>query len=389
MPQTQKAAVANASENTLGGWSGKYSAWLSEAALPLWWEKGADRSLGGFFEKLKPDGEPDFVPRRASVQARQSIAYAMAGTLGWEGPWREACQAGLAFLDSHFKRRDGLYARLISYSGETVDETPALYDHAFALFAAAEIVKAVPARRDLLPFARQLARRIEKNAAHGGGFRENCRRPYQSKTHIPLMEAALSWCAIDDDPVWRRLADGIGNHCLGHLFDSDAMLLREYFDENWATMAGTGGTIEPGHHFEWSHLIGRWARLTGSEEAWNAALRLFEVGSQGVDEKRGVAMDAFGADFNKCCETARLWPQAERLVAALFFAAAAEGDFKQFYLDQAADAAAALWRYLKVPRRGLWRDRMLADGSFADESSPASSLYHLVRASAALAAATA
>jgi mannose/cellobiose epimerase-like protein (N-acyl-D-glucosamine 2-epimerase family) len=385
MPLSPEVVSQNDLSHTLNYWSGRFENWLANAALPLWWERGADHENGGFHEKLETDARPAPAARRAHVQARQSIAFTQAGNLGWPGPWREAAQHGMSYLDSNFKRRDGFFCKLVSHRGEVLDDNPALYDQGFALFAAAEMFKAIPSRSDVAGFALELAHRVEKSMHHvNGGFREFGDLPYQSKSHIPLMEAALAWCEIDSNPVWPRLADEIGNHCIGKLLDPDTMLLNEYFDENWTLLDGTGEAIEPGHHFEWSILIDRWARMKSSEDAHMMALRLFEVGAQGVEQKRGVAMDKFGADFNACCETARLWPQAERLNASLFFAAAMEGDFKQFYLENAADAAAALWRYLDTAKRGLWRDRMLADGGFVEEPAPASSLYHMVRATSAL-----
>ncbi len=72
--------------------------------------------------------------------------------------------------------------------------------------------------------------------------------------------------------------------------------------------------------------------------------------------------------------SARLWAQTERLHAHAVarrwddFPAAFEG----------------LWRFLDVPVAGTWRDRLMPDGSFVQEAAPASSLYHIVSAAAAL-----
>jgi hypothetical protein len=35
------------------------------------------------------------------------------------------------------------------------------------------------------------------------------RLPQRSNPHMHLFEAALAWIAVDDDPAWRRMADGI------------------------------------------------------------------------------------------------------------------------------------------------------------------------------------
>jgi len=69
-----------------------------------------------------------------------------------------------------------------------------------------------------------------------------------------------------------------------------------------------------------------------------------------------------------------LWPQTERLRAALGFG------------DRAGAVAAgtALLRYLDTPIGGLWRDKLTPSGIFVDEPAPASSLYHLARCVAAM-----
>lgn len=45
--------------------------WAVEAAYPIWWEVGADRVKGGFFEKIDLDGQAVDGPRRGRVLPRQ------------------------------------------------------------------------------------------------------------------------------------------------------------------------------------------------------------------------------------------------------------------------------------------------------------------------------
>jgi mannose-1-phosphate guanylyltransferase/mannose-6-phosphate isomerase len=87
-----------------------------------------------------------------------------------------------------------------------------------------------------------------------------------------------------------------------------------------------------------------------------------------------VAIDALNPDLSVRNASARLWPQTERLKAALIF-----GDE-----PQAKAAATGLWKYLAVETPGVWRDKLRPDGTFVDEPAPASSLYHIVAAIAEL-----
>jgi mannose-1-phosphate guanylyltransferase / mannose-6-phosphate isomerase len=379
LPQEQPSS--DEAESPLNGWCGKYADWLANSVLPLWWEAGADRKGGGWYERLGPDGKPKIEPRRAHIQARQSCVFAIAGELGWNGPWREAVRHGLSFLDTAFLRPDGFYRRLVSPDGKPEVDEATLYDQAFVLLAWAGAAKAGILAADMRVRARILREKIEAAMRYEkGGFKEFGAYPFQSKSHAPLMDAALAWREIDDTPEWNRLADDIGTHCITRLIDPDTMMLYDYYDENWKVLHdGSESTIHPGRHFLWSQLIIHWANLRNDENAKAMAQRLFEVGAQGVSEERNLTFDRYGADFNKVCDTARLWPQTERLRAALTFAKTADELFAMFYLENAKSAAESLWRYLEPAKPGLWHDRMLADGGFADEYAPATALHHLAR----------
>jgi mannose-6-phosphate isomerase len=110
------------------------------------------------------------------------------------------------------------------------------------------------------------------------------------------------------------------------------------------------------------------------------AQRLFIAGERGVDRARDVAIDELDDDFAIVRATARLWPQTERLKAAVRFARTGQPDQRWRYMQHALSAARGLWRYLQTPTPGLWRDRQRADATFVDEPASASSLYHLIGA---------
>ena len=129
-----------------------------------------------------------------------------------------------------------------------------------------------------------------------------------------------------------------------------------------------------------------WSRLRGRPEGLKAAARLYAVGRLGVDQVRGIAINALWDDLSVRDAEARTWPQTEWLKAALALARLAEpGSAKraEFEADAAA-AVRALNTYLQTPVAGLWWDRCLIDGSFADEPCPATSFYHIVCAVAEL-----
>jgi mannose-6-phosphate isomerase len=377
--------------NGLSAVKASLKAWLVDDALPLWWEVGADRTSGGFHDLLGLDGLPVAAVRRARVQARQTYVYAAAGRLGWQGPWRAAMNHGLDYFLDRFRRPDGLFRTKVAMDGSPVDETALLYDQAFALFAMATVRQVSPERADLPAMAKALLARIETQFHHDGvAFREAADQPFQSNPHMHLFEASLAWSATDGDPVWPALADRLAELSLRRFIDAETGALREFFDADGRPAAGVDGRIvEPGHQFEWAWLLQRWGVLRDRPDACAAARRLFEIGStHGVDRARGVAVNALLDDFTLHDASARLWPQTERIKAAVLLAAH-ETDMvrREGYLAEAAAGAQGLVKYFDTPVAGLWRDKMQGDGTFVQEPAPASSFYHIVCAIAELDAA--
>ncbi len=372
--------MQHAEEDVLHAIAKRFNTWLMDAALPLWWERGADHVRGGFFEALDQDGKPVSAPRRARVQARQSWVYALGGAMGWNGPWQDAAEQGLAYLDAKYRRPDGQISTLVSEKGDVLDTTAMLYDQTFILLAMAQFHKVFPARKELAEQARAYLNVLITAKGHsGGGFREPAGQPFQSNPHMHLLEAALAWCEIDTGGPWDRLADEIVELCLSHFIDRDRGFIGEYFDSGWAPLAEAAGNhVEPGHQFEWAWLLERWGRLREHEGAKRAAKTLFAIGTLGADPRRGVAVDEMSSDLIITRPTARLWNQAERIKAAIALSDACEGAEKADYRAQAIAASDALWRYLETPITGLWWDRMTAEGNFVEEPAPASSFYHII-----------
>ncbi|MEH6678797.1 AGE family epimerase/isomerase [Phenylobacterium sp.] len=354
-----------------------FDQWLKTSALPLWWALGADHVRGGFREALTPEGAPVEAPRRSRVQTRQTFVYATAGLMGWQGPWRQAAWHGMDYFLARYRRPDGLFRAVVSNEGEPIDETAALYDQAFALLAMATLNQADPGHTDLAAEAQRLLAALQVMRHPAGGFREEGAHPFQANAHMHLLEAAMAWAESGGGPEWQALAAEIVELALTRFIDPEGGFLREFFDEAWAPAPGEDGRlIEPGHQFEWAWLLERWAVRTGEARCHQAARRLYAAGLRGVDAKRGVAINALNDDFTVRDANARLWPQTEWLKAALILG------------EHALAPAQGLARYLKTPARGAWRDRLDAAGTFAEESCPASSFYHIVVACRALPAAT-
>ncbi|MEJ0037723.1 MAG: AGE family epimerase/isomerase [Gammaproteobacteria bacterium] len=353
--------------------------WLIDDACPLWSTHGVDRIRGGFHERL--DGTlPLDEPRRARVQPRQVSALSNAAALGWTGDASELASHGLEYFLARYRRPDGLFRTLIAADGGTIDDRACLYDQAFALLGFADSQRVLG--RAGLQFAeearllRVLLYSLLKRS--GSGFESGLSpgQPLSANAHMHLLEAALAWRALNDDPAWEMLCNEIGNLALSHLIDASSGAVHEHFMPDWSVMPGESGRlIEPGHQFEWAWLLFQWGG-THHAEAWTAALRLIDIGERrGVRD--GVAINSLLDDYSIVDGSARLWPQAERLRVAAY-AARMTGDGR--YWQMTNEAAEALCLYLQPKVRGSWYDRRAPDGRFIEEPAPASGFYHIVGA---------
>lgn len=350
--------------------------WLHMRALPLWFTVGQAES-GRFAETLTASGADGSDFHRARVPARQIYSLAVAGRLGWRGPWRSALAKGLERYWSDFARDDGQVRGRIGADGASLEETAYLYDQAFALLALASAFEhGLDAERSS-ERARRLLAALELRRLSNGGWREDGERPFQSNAHMHLFEAALAWEALEPSGPWTEVADAIVALTLERFIDPDTGALREFFSEDWSSPPpGEGFLVEPGHQFEWAWLLARFGQARGREDALSAARRLYACGVKGIAPGREVACDELNADLTLRSARARLWPQTEWLKAALLLGKLTP-DNATFARD-AERARRALAGYLLDD--GRWRDKQLADGSWLEEPAPASSLYHIITA---------
>jgi mannose/cellobiose epimerase-like protein (N-acyl-D-glucosamine 2-epimerase family) len=356
--------------------------WLTECAYPCWAYSGIDHRNGGFFEAISQQGRGLGTPRRARIHPRQIHAFSQAHRFGWRGDAFRIVRRGIEYFSGHYRRPDGLFRTLVDAQGLPLDERALLYDQAFALlgYAGAAVTLTAPAifERRALDLRAVIESRF---VADGGGFCSGSgvdeRR--DSNPHMHLLEACLIWAEFGRDPGWSAWAKDLIELALSRFIDRDTGALREFFSPSWQPAPGTEGRIiEPGHQFEWAFLMLKspWACM---QTVRQAALRLIAAGERGV--RHGVAVNSLLDDFTIHDCNARLWPQTERLKAAL---QAVRATGEERYRSMACAAASSLLAYLTTPVSGLWFDLKLPDGTMVDAPAPASTLYHLVEAIAAL-----
>ena len=365
----------------------RFEDWLRLRALPIWCSLGQDER-GLFSEVLAMDGRPMSMSRRARVQARQVYVYAMAGKLGWNGPWLRSVSTGLDRLIRDYLRDDGLCRTLLAADGTPLNETAMVYDQAFLMLALAQANMAGVADDNLEQRAMTVRDTLLIGVQTNGAVVEAAGDLYQSNCHMHLLEASMAWETAGENAGWAALTDQIAALARSTFIDAEGGFLREFFGADWRPALGDPGRlVEPGHQFEWAWLMARYSRSRNDPEAADVARRLYAFGMQGISDHLGVAIDAMNDDGTIRSHRARLWPQTEWLKASLILAELAHDDERQTYLLNAAAALRALWLYLTPD--GVWRDKMVADRTFVDEPAPASSLYHIMAAFDQLAATSA
>lgn len=354
--------------------------WLLGEALPIWWERAADRAGGGYFDRLNLDGSVATMPKRLRVQARQAYVYALAPGLGWDGPAKQASRHGLTEVMAR-KCDDGLFR---SRPDEVLpfDGMGLVYDQAFVLLALAADLAAF-GDRGQARHANALLEAIAPFAHPHGGYAEapGLAEPLFANPSMHLFECFQAWVRTTGDARMSRLAAGIAGFARQRLIDPSTGAIAERSAADWGPSASAAERfVWPGHLYEWAFLLLDWPAADAATRA--AALGLIEVAeARGVDHDRGVALFALDETLAPLDRGARLWAQTERLRACAR-AAAETGDGGLW--DAALEAVGALDAFLDVPTPGLWRDWMSADGGFVEEPAPASTLYHITGAIAEL-----
>ncbi|HEY2131419.1 MAG TPA: AGE family epimerase/isomerase [Acetobacteraceae bacterium] len=356
--------------------------WLIDHSWPLWLHEGVDWQARAFHESLHPDA-PDSPPpafRRLRVAARQTYVFSHAALAGLPRA-HEAVELGLAFLRTHARQRDGGYAMRFGLDNAPIDQTRDLYDLAFVLFGYAHAARAIDdgvLARD----ARGVLAFIDTHMTHPeGGYRESLpdQLPRRQNPHMHLLEAVLAAYVSFADPNYLDHADMLVDLLLDRLLNHEAGALPEFFDETLQPIRDPEARfpVEPGHHFEWVWLLDSYVRIATDagrpvrDIDIESAIRVLMSTAErrGIDPANGLVLDVITDDGAVHQRGFRIWPQTERLKAALRRPDLARTD--------AASCLALLQSYFRADRPGLWHERMGTDGPIAGLPAPASSLYHL------------
>lgn len=365
--------------------------WLCDVLLPFWAETGFDSIRGAFVEKFEPGGRPseeDYT--RVRVQARQIYVFSHAAVAGFSDVGLARAECAFAFLERHaWDSTEGGWFQRLRRNGPPLDRTKDSYDHAFMLLALAWLYRAggdsqvlERARQtiDFLDAALEQSRDgafdgyAEQQVAPGGELP----LPRRQNPHMHLMEAFVALYEVTGDSFWRDHAARILDLFRRHLFRDGQVV--EFFDRDWREISHEGQQLrEPGHFFEWTWLLHRYATLTGDDSVEPAMRQLHDwAWLHGVDREGAAPWGVF-----EVCDpegrvlaggSKRLWPQCEAVKSAL---AIHERFGDDEALAQAKLLLGGLFLNFASLQRPDWREQTDRDGALIRAGMPASSLYHL------------
>ncbi len=359
-------------------------AWLKNQVFPLWTKNAFDPETGAFIESLNAEGTAENSPRRAMVQARQIYAYTEAVKMNIlsNDQAKAIIEKNLNFI-KHYSLPSGAYLHALDSKNNPVETQSELYTQAFMLFGLArafEILQEPQIKDRALELVSYLKTQ-RKNPA--GGFTEikNSQIVFQSNPHMHLFEAVIEWIKIDSDGIWKELASELYQLCKTKFVNNEIKVVAEYFSETWQVLREDNDQFifEPGHQYEWAWLIVQYEELLSIKNT-NLPLQLFNLAEKhGVDINSNLAFDEVFSDFKVKKNSARFWPQCERIKTAVQLGVLADATLKPSFAKAADQAMVALNKYFETETAGLWFDTK-AENKFILQSSKASSLYHIINA---------
>lgn len=356
----------------------RLSAWMIEKSLPFWSSRTGICRMP-VVEATRLDGsafDPGFL--RLRVMARQVAVLCCASQLGITGIRPVADHAWEALLSRFYSPVSGWASRIGTF-GQVIDREFSLYDQAFGLYACACRAR-LTGDRQPIALAHRTSRHIQEllGSSHGllGWRTSKGATTRDQNSHMHFLEALLALYEVMPSLQTAARIEEILETLSRHLFDQATGTISEWFDITWKPVEPR--RVEPGHQFEWYWLITK-AKQAGFKTDVPAE-RLFDFAqSVGTSATHGLLFNACHPDGTVVDSNYRLWPHCEAIRAASVHP---DKQLAQRLIEQSSRNL--LEHFLGPAATGTWHDRLDADLTPISDHVPASSLYHLWEAVAAL-----
>ncbi len=359
--------------------------WMKAEALPLWVERGWDKTYGGFVEELAPDGNPSDVPfKRVRVQGRQLFSFSTAALRGWHPQAASLADQGFDYLKAHGRNKDGVWARRLNRDGSLLDPEMDLYDTAFIVLGLTAYHR-LTQKPEVLALLESTLLMVRANlSAVAGGYHQSKsdRKFMRQNPHMHWFESMILAFEATGDRRYLVEAQALYGLARDRVIDGKTGALRELFDLRWKPVRERFRIlVEPGHHYEWAWLLARAGKHMTVDPSLGPKICGF-ADRYGVDPATGMVFDQVSAGGKVTQRTHRLWVQTEALKAWMVRSDVGE-EARTRRIGQLE--AGVLRSYFDREPRGSWGDRLEAGGRLLPGPSPASSFYHILMCVAELA----
>lgn len=358
-------------------------AFLSRA-LALWATTGYDRVNGGYFEALSPTGDALAArDKRFRIHGRTMFAHA-AGTLWNYHDGLAVAEDALEFVMHKCRMSSGGFVSATKPDGTWTDCYARTYEHAFLLLGLGWLAFATkkPAHENALEAVWNFMATSLRHAdgafvtslAPAGSPREAGRL---QNPHMHLFEALLNLYELFNKPQWLAEARALYALFGKRIYDARAGVLLEFFTDDWEKDPAKGNLIDPGHHYEWTWLLYKYASLSG--EAAPMLPALYDYAHARGSDAHGLGYDEMYIDGRIYRGTHRLWVQTEALKAHLAMGALANTATEKAAFFERADATLeTMFNYYLRPELGIWNDQLDANLAVISTDAPTSTLYHIL-----------
>ncbi len=297
--------------------------YLSQGLFPICLERWWDERYGGFHERLDERLEPVALGyKRLLVQCRQIYVHCHAALLTGDGSYRHRACQGFEYLCRTFRDRThgGWYFK-VRPDGIPLDRTKDAYAHAFVLFACAWYYR-LTQDTDALVEANHGHEVLERRlAAPAGGYWESATGDWEiipavrrQNPHMHLLESYVALHEATEDPRHRDPIVALLDLFRARFLDAATGTVGEFFDDDWSPDPESGSVVEPGHHFEWAWLLHRCGALLGRPALGETAEKLHGWAMRfGWDGGDGGVVDRLDRSGKVIAATKRIWPLTECL----------------------------------------------------------------------------
>lgn len=354
-------------------------AWLLDAVLPMWMEKGRDAATGLSFESLTRAWAPAHTEyHRAMVAARQAFFFFRMGALFNQQTrlWPVAEAQMALLMDVFVDHEQGGWLFSVDRAGKPLDKSKDLYTYAFILLAAAEAYSATQ-KQVYLDLAEQVLDSLTQHFSdpESGLYYSRLSADHSASlngldqnSHMHLFEAVSHLCSATGSSRHQEFLQRLMDRIHDHFYDPQRLAILEL------PLSSPINRIEPGHQFEWYFLINQGQKhLANSAPHRLLADAIFEQACRVGLELRSTRVPlSMNTDFSVKDGSYRIWGQLELIRALALRVQNRPGEGAESLLAKAMDSFHTYF----MSDHG-WNEWIDDHGSVRVDL-PASTPYHMV-----------